>query len=136
MTGLIIEWAIIAFIICTIGYMVWKGGATNPVGTGGLDKRLTTIGSELTGLKSRVGTVEERVKEVEEKAATVGDIQRLEAQIGEIGKALPKIERRQRGLSDQITEHQTRSAQTAATVKHIDEQVGRLYDVLITKGMG
>jgi chromosome segregation ATPase len=130
--GNILELLIILVIVIGIGAAIWRGGARNPVGTGGLDKKLTAIGSDVTGLKRRVGAIE---KKVEEETASVDDIRRLEEKLAKLGETLPDIEARQRALADRMAEHQRQTAETATTVKHIDKQVDRIYQVLVPKGM-
>lgn len=74
MTNSTLEWAIIAFIVLTIGWVVWKGGAANPMGTGRLSR-------EITKLTSRVRQTEKELAELKEEAATTKDIARLEARM-------------------------------------------------------
>lgn len=132
----LLELAIIAFIVLGIGAAVWRGGARNPVGTGGLDRKLSTFGSALAGVQTKVGEIEDRVEKIESKAASAADIQRLEKQIEKLWQILPDIEARQRVLSDRMGEHAQTAAITAAKVDHIDRQVGLIYAVLVPKGMG
>jgi len=57
------ELLIIFVIILGIGAAIWRGGARNPVGTGGL-------ASSLTEVKAKLGEIETRVEAVETKAAS------------------------------------------------------------------
>lgn len=120
--------AIIAFIVIVLGYLIWRGGAKNPVGTGGLDRRVTEI-------KTKVTEIEGRVEKIERKAASAEDIARLEKQLLRLTETLPDIEARQRALSDKMGEHAKAAAVTATKVDHIDRQVGLIYQVLVPKGM-
>lgn len=129
------ELAIIAFIVLGIGAAIWRGGTRNPVGTGGLDRKISAFGNALSGVQIKVGEIEERVEKVESKAASAADIQRLEKQIERLAQTLPDIEARQRALSDRMGEHAQSAAITAAKVEHIDKQVGLIYQVLVPKGM-
>jgi chromosome segregation ATPase len=133
--GNILELLIILVIVIGIGAAIWRGGAKNPVGTGSLDKKLATVGSQLAGVTSKVGEIEERLNTFEEAVASVADIKRLEKAIDKVAKVLPDIEARQRALSDKLGERAEASAAVAARVEHIDKQVGLIYSVLVPKGM-
>jgi chromosome segregation ATPase len=124
----LLELAIIAFIILGIAAAIWRGGAQNPVGTGGLDRRLVEVKTKLT-------EIETRVEAVESKAASTEDVERLEEAISNLAKTLPDIEARQRALSDKMGKHAATSSATAAEVKHISKQVDLIYSVLVPKGM-
>jgi len=135
----LLEVAIIAFIAIGIAVAIWKGGARNPVGTGGLDKRLTEFGGALAGVEGKVGEIEDRIEQIERVAANKEDIdrmeERLERRIKSISSALPDLEARQHAMSDRLAEHATRAAVTAKTVEHVGQQVDRMYSVLVPKGM-
>ncbi|MFO6448969.1 hypothetical protein ACLBKU_17690, partial [Erythrobacter sp. NE805] len=63
-----LEISIILFIFGGIGVVIWlgwKGGAANPVTTGNLDERLNSFNTELSGVRSKVGEIEERVEKME-----------------------------------------------------------------------
>ncbi|MDP2131940.1 MAG: hypothetical protein U0995_08880 [Erythrobacter sp.] len=124
----ILELAIIAFIVIGIGAAIWRGGARNPVGTGGLKDGLIEV-------KAKLGEIETRVEAVESKAASTEDIERLEGVVSKMALNLPDIEARQRALSDKMGKHAATSAATAAEVKHISKQVDLIYSVLVPKGM-
>lgn len=78
-----LELVIIAVILIGIAVAIFKGGAANPVGTGALRSRLVALDGDLRSLNSKVGTVETRVAELDQRAATKGDIARIEAQFTE-----------------------------------------------------
>ena len=122
------ELLIIFVIILGIGAAIWRGGARNPVGTGGL-------ASSLTEVKAKLGEIETRVEAVETKAASTEDVKRLEDAVGKLAEILPDIEARQRALSDKIGKHASTSAATGAKVEHISKQVDLIYSVLVPKGM-
>lgn len=126
--GNLFELAIIAFIVIGITIAAWRGGAKNPVATGGLDKRLSEVSAKL-------GEIEIRVEAVENKGASAEDIERLEQAVANLARTLPDIEARQRALSDKVGKHAATSAATAAEVKHISKQVDLIYSVLVPKGM-
>lgn len=131
----ILELAIIAFILLGIGFLVWRGGARNPIGTAALGKELAHVGSEMASVKVKVGEIEGRVQKIEEKAVSAADIRQLEKQIAKISAAMPDMESRQRALVEKIGLHAERSAATASKVDHINRQVDLIYQALVTKGM-
>lgn len=122
------ELALIAFILLGIGTMVWRGGAANPVGTGGLDRKVASIDGELKRLGVKVGEIDSRVEDIDRRAAKVSDIKRLERQL-EAQDAKIDV------MSAALTEMNVASARKAATVDHVKRQIDRLYDLLVEKGM-
>lgn len=140
------EIAIIVIIIAGMATAIWRGGARNPVATGGLDRKLTllsgelqvltaTIGSKIEGVETKVDEVERRVEAVERDAIGAADVKRIEKAIDRLAKAQADIEGRQRALSDKQGEHAATSAATAATVQQIARQVDRIMGVIVPKGM-
>jgi chromosome segregation ATPase len=123
-----LELLIILVIVIGIGAAIWRGGARNPVGTGGL-------ASSLTEVKAKLGEIETRVEAVESKAASTEDIERLEESLSKLARSLPDIDARQRALSDKVGKHAATSAATGAKVEHISKQVDLIYSVLVPKGM-
>lgn len=89
----VFEWAIIAFIIVSILWHVWKTGAANPVGTGSLDKKVAGLSAEFGKMTGRVKYLEEGMAQLKEEAATTKDIERLE-ELGErTWRSVDRIER-------------------------------------------
>lgn len=76
-----LEWAIIIFIVLAIAFVVWKGGAANPMGTGRLSRKVGHLTGEVSNLGTRMKHVEQEVEELKEEAATTKDIARLEEKI-------------------------------------------------------
>lgn len=152
----ILELTIIAFIVCGIVVAIWKGGARNPVGTGGLDKRL-----DLMSVK--VNEIEGRVEMIEEQGATKGDIERLEKSLEEhtaemklvrdvvaklpsrveanhvaitkVSHAIPDLESRQRAMADRMADLKSDGAARSEAISGVSKQIDRLYDVLVTRGI-
>lgn len=144
--GNILELLIILVIIVGIGAAIWRGGARNPVGTGGIDRKLTAlsgevkamnqmIGTKIAGVEGKVDEIETRLEAVERDAIGAADIKRIEKAIDRLAKAQADIEGRQRALSDKQGEHASTSAATAATVQQIAQQVGLIMSVVVPKGM-
>ena len=100
MTNSWLEWAIIAFIVLTIGWCVWKGGAANPMGTGRISRKVGKLSGEVTTLSMRVRHAEQELAELKESAATTKDIARLEERMAghlalseRTNKSIERIER-------------------------------------------
>ena len=81
MTGGWFEWAIIAFIVFAIAFVVWKGGAANPMGTGRLSRKVGHLSGDVSNLSIRVGHVETELDELKNTAATKADIATVRAEI-------------------------------------------------------
>ncbi len=89
----ILEMAIIVFILCGIGWVIWRGGASNPIGTGALERKVQSLSTSVGKLDTRVGHVEAGLAELKEEAATTQDIKRLE-ELGErTYRSVDRIER-------------------------------------------
>ena len=75
------EVAIVAFIVMSITYVVWRGGAANPQSTGELGAKINGLSNKFSALNTRVGHVESEMKELQSVAATTKDIARMEERI-------------------------------------------------------
>lgn len=133
--GNIIELLIILVIILGIGAAIWRGGARNPVGTGGLDKKINELSGEVKQVKSSVGDLVSRVEKIEGDTASAADIKRLEKAIERLANKQADHESRQRALADKQAEHAAISAGTAAKVEHIDRNLTLIMSVVVPKGM-
>lgn len=76
-----LQWAIIIFIIASIGFVVWRHGTANPESTGRLGSKVNEIDKKLSSLHSRIGSVETEVEGIKRDGATIKDIERLEERI-------------------------------------------------------
>lgn len=131
MNGNGIEILIIIFILGGIGmvlWVTWKGGAANPVGTGGLDDRQKAFDHELSGMRSQIDQIEERVEKMEGHYAKASDIKR--------------IERRQEALDDKldavikdISAIREEAAERGALAKATAKQLDLIYKIVVEKGM-
>lgn len=131
----LLELAIIAFIVLGIAAAIWRGGAQNPVGTGGLDKKINELSGEVRAVKTKVGEIVERVESIEKDTASPDDIKRLERAIDKLAKAQADGESRHRALADKQSEHAAISAATSKAVEHIDRNVNLMMSVVVPKGM-
>lgn len=155
-----LELAIMAFIALGIGAAIWRGGATNPVGTAGLQKNLSNVVSQVDGLK-------EKVTRLDKTAATVADLDALRSSLNqsldrldsdlkehreEVMNKLDTVERIEervsanatlaRALPDKIDmliardgERQAAQAGLASDIKAMGRQLDRIMDQIVEKGM-
>ncbi|MDR6708154.1 archaellum component FlaC [Novosphingobium sp. 1748] len=72
------ELAIILFILLGIGWVVWKGGAANPEGTGTLGRRVNGISNKVSALSTRIEHIESDIEEIKHDAVTGRDVERIE----------------------------------------------------------
>lgn len=78
------ELAIILFILLGIGWVVWKGGAANPEGTGTLGRRVNGISNKVSALSTRMEHIESDLEEIKHAAVTGADLARVEGQLSTI----------------------------------------------------
>jgi hypothetical protein len=114
----IVEWAIIGFIVVSIGWHVWRGGAANPESTGQLGRRLGGLAGKVGAIEGRVGHVEEKLAAIERDGATTQDVINLERLLDE----------RMKTLAAQMEGHQQLSAAT-------NRNVQRIYDIMLERGL-
>lgn len=111
MPGNWFELAIIAFIMLGVGVAIWKGGAANPEGTLSLGRK---VNRDLDGLRAEL-------KRIEKNAASRKDIERVEGTL--------------EGVEAKVNELSTAAASREATLDHVKQQVDRLYDFIVNRGM-
>jgi hypothetical protein len=78
------QWTIIAFVVLSILWHVWKGGASNPESTGSLGRKVSNLSGEVNKLGGRVGHVEAEMKDLKQEAATTKDVLRIEERINTV----------------------------------------------------
>lgn len=125
------EISIILFIIIGISvvvYLGWKGGAANPVSTGTLDDRLNSFDTELSGMRSQVDQIEDRVEKIEGHYAKATDIERLEKQLRAQARKMDKV-------IDDISAIREEAAERGALAKSTAKQLDMIYEVIVEKGM-
>lgn len=131
MNGNGIEILIIIFILGGIGsvlWATWKGGAANPVGTGGLDARQKELAAQLTGMRSQIDQIEERVEKMEGHYAKASDIKRIERRQETLDCKLDAVIKDISAIREEAAE---RGALAKATAKQLD----LIYEVVVSKGM-
>lgn len=131
MNGNGIEILIIIFIIVGIGvtvYFSWKGGAANPVGTGGLDARQKAFDAELSGMRSQIDQIEERVEKMEGDYARSSDIKRIEKRQQALDTKLDSV------IKD-ISTIREEAAERGALAQTTAKQLDMIYKVVVEKGM-
>ncbi len=131
MTDSRIEIGIIVFILIGISvvlYITWKGGAANPVGTGGLDARQKAFDAELSGMRYQIDQIEERVEKMEGHYAKASDIKRIERRQETLDSKLDAVIKDITAIREEAAE---RGALAQATAKQLD----MIYKVVVEKGM-
>lgn len=113
------QWVIIAFVVLSILWHVWKGGAANPEGTASLGRKVNNLSGEVAKLGGRVGHMELEMKEMKDESASTKDIDRIEQVID------GKIET----VRAEMTGHRQLSDQTNRSVQRIEK-------MLIERGLG
>ncbi|MAM39324.1 MAG: hypothetical protein CL949_12695 [Erythrobacter sp.] len=142
MIGPYLELLIIAVIIGGIAFLVWRGGAANPVGTGKLLH-------EVSGIRQEHVAHGRRLKKLEEATASAEDVENLSVAFKEQQSRIETIER-------QVTDIASTGKGTAARVREMDKrqdkmaenlaaaradvaaqrrQLDLIYQVLVPKGM-
>lgn len=128
MSGNTFELAIIAFIILGIAVAIWKGGAANPESTGSLGKKITTLDQDVKRIDGDLKHVRDEFDRLNSQAATKADIKRLERKVDEHCGAVEQVKK-------QVDEMAVSAASREATLDHVKEQVDRLYNFIVNKGM-
>jgi septal ring factor EnvC (AmiA/AmiB activator) len=130
-----LELAGIIAILSAISVAVWKGGQANPVGTGSLDKEIAGLKTKVAAIDGKVGTIdgklgtmEKQVKHIERRAASVGDIERLE-------RTLMEQDRNIAELTARLSEHGEMLARVLESGEQRGKQMDRLYDFIVQRGM-
>ncbi len=130
-----LEAAIVAFIMIGFGVLIWKGGARNPVGTGGLDRKLVLIdgevkkfGDEVAGVKEQLAEVESRIEDIDKRSAKASDIKRLERQ-------LEAHTERTEEMAKALAANREDTAALRSTLDAVRRQLDLMYGVIVEKGM-
>ncbi|MBL4640626.1 MAG: hypothetical protein JKX86_02320 [Verrucomicrobiales bacterium] len=79
-SGKLMELAIIAIILAGIGYVIWRGGAANPVGTGHLQQRFRSFSTDLATMSSGMETLGDQIKALEQSGASAHEVKRLQGE--------------------------------------------------------
>lgn len=124
-----LELAIIAFIVLGMMVAIWRGGAQNPVSTGSLNRKFGKMATDLGALKTEVDAMNIRVTEIDRRGATSDDIRGIERKLEEQAKCLSELDDGQTAIREMAA---SRGAKLDAT----HDLVGRLYDVLVPRGLG
>lgn len=123
-----LEAAIVLLIMAGMGLLIWRGGAKNPVGTGGLDRKLARVEIDVKSVSEKVDEIERRVEDIDNRAAKASDIKRLE-------KQLEAHARKTDAIASQLAESREDLAGLAAEVQGSRRQLDLLYQFIVEKGM-
>jgi hypothetical protein len=128
MTSDYLEYAIIAFIVVSIGVVVWRGGAANPEGTGALGRKVTRLDGDVGGLRGEVrglrgdfDDVERRLGEIERTSAKASDIERVEKRLKAHGEKIDDMAETVAGID--------------AKAELRGKQLDLIYQAVVEKGM-
>lgn len=116
--------AVIGFILLTIGWHTVRAARANPKDTGELDDDLTVLAARVDGLmnfKDRLGEIEVDVGKLKKSTASKADIDRLE-------KAIDAVQ-------TEVVEIGKSAASREATLDHVKQQVDRMLDIIVKRGM-
>lgn len=115
------ETFLILFIVAGFAVAIWKGGSANPESTGSLGRKMAALTKTVTKLQGQVSTVQQDVSRLEADSASASDIERLEEAV--------------QSLKVKVSEIGESAAGRNATLEHVKQQVDRLYNVIVEKGM-
>lgn len=124
MTGSVLELLMLAFIIIGISVAIWKTGQRNPVSTGKIEREMTRMDGKLKGLGQKVSEIDK----VLEQAAKASDVKAVQDRLGEHDAHLCELQK-------SVAELSKEGAASHADIKHVKEQVDRLYNHIVAKGM-
>ena len=124
------QWTVIAFVILSITWHVFRTGAANPESTGKLGRKVNGLAAQVSALSGRtatqvsamserIGQVEAQMTELRQVSATSKDVQALEKLVDE----------KCNSLRSEIDGHKEISQQT-------NRNVQRIYDIMLNKGLG
>ena len=88
------ELAIIGFILFGIGFVVWRGGAANPVGTGRLQHDVSNVRQKVQAIERSLQTIDPASKE---------DVERMGATLREEKARIDGVFERIDDLGDQVS---------------------------------
>lgn len=99
-----------------------RQGQANPFDTGDLGGQIGEVGARVGRVEAQLGVIERDVRRLDDEAASKGDVKRVE-------KALLD-------LKSEVAELAKSASSREATLDHVKQQVDRLYNVIVNKGMG
>lgn len=115
----VFEWAVVSFIVLSILFHVWRGGARNPESTGALGHKVSGLARSVSAIDGRVGAVEKKIDKLESEGATAKDIANLERLLDE----------KLATVRGEIATHRELSQAT-------NRNVQRIYDIMLERGLG
>ena len=128
--------ALVAFIVLSILYHVWRSGQANPETTGALGKQIGemsrvvgAVTSAASRAEERLAANEARVAEIERGALRRSDIKHIEEEVDEHGSQLTQ-------LRDGLNQMRVDNAEVRTNVAHTRAQVDRLLDFFVERGVG
>ena len=143
-SGKLLELAIIAVILMGIGFVIWRGGAANPVSTGTVQHKVNNFGHEMKALGAKLSGFGDQISQLQANSASAEDVRRIEAELraqeeetANFAGALLKVDeelqaiRRDRALSNQAIEALSASMRAISKeLKEHREDVASLLNAL------
>ncbi len=122
--GIDMETVVALVFLAFFAFVVWRGGSSNPVGTGQLQKQLNTIGSEVGKIKDSVADC----AKVSELEMLRGEMEEMEKRVASSGEVI--------ALGGQILTVNARIGGIEKLAERTDAGVQRLEAFFISKGVG
>jgi len=129
------ELAIIAFILIGIGFVLWRGGSANPIGTGKLQhsvrnlrQEIGTMGRDLKTLKDQSAhsteQLDRKISDEKRRLDGFGDrIEGIERRVDGIHNVLSAMSESVRSLSIDFKDHRTSVDARLQVLASMDERI-------------
>jgi chromosome segregation ATPase len=91
--GQLLQAAIIIFIMVTFGYLIWTARGANPVGTAVLQRDVTSLKTDVSGIKARLSSLDEGVASSRDVERIEGVLQEERANISKLFQSIARIDR-------------------------------------------
>ena len=130
------ELSIIAFILLGIGVAVWRGGQANPESTGKIARRQAQLDADMKSVKAKVDAIETRVTEIDRRAATIADIERIEGVLADAKEGRDRIERAADDITKSLADVREKVAADHMLITSTAKAVDRIEGYFLQKGTG
>tara|TARA_B100001179_G_scaffold177718_1_gene132974 strand:- start:750 stop:1289 length:540 start_codon:yes stop_codon:yes gene_type:complete len=118
------ELGIIAFILLGIGYVLWKGGAANPVGTGKLQHDMKNARTEIATLGRKVGDIDKTVTAEKIRLDQFSErMSSIESEVEGVHIVVKGMSESMRTLTDDFRRHRENVDAKLAVLGTMDERI-------------
>ncbi|MAY77798.1 hypothetical protein AAG594_02885 [Citromicrobium bathyomarinum] len=142
MIGPYLELLIIAIIIGGIVFLVWRGGAANPVGTGKLLHDVSSMRQEHIAHGRRLKKLEQAAASAEDVELLRAAFERQQGRVEAIEREVAEVAQIARSTADSVRAIDSRQdvmatdlAAARADISNSAQQIGLIYQVIVPKGM-